>query len=166
MTDTVELARELRDAYRRYGERAVAPGATEADLARIKEAFADLGFPLPDTLIDVYRVTMGIPGLLNTGSLLVTPFDCCDDDVLRWLNRLDVANDDAYRTHVLHLGFGNEADLLIDRDGQCGTELDFPDTGYALRLADPTDFPTAFSRFVRVHLAEIEDEYGAATHGD
>lgn len=166
MTSTEALVRAMCDAYRRFGEHDAAPGATDADVARIKEVFAELDFPLPDALIDIYRITMGIPGLVNEGSLLVAPFNCCGHDIMQWLDRLVTASDTADRENVLFLGFSNQAELLIDRDGRCGTQPDYPETGYRVTLSDPSDFPTAFSRFAQLQLAEIADEFGPLDHGD
>ncbi|MBO9428264.1 hypothetical protein [Sulfitobacter sp. R18_1] len=69
------------------------------------------------------------------------------------------AEDDADKEGVLWLGTGNNSDLIINRDGQCGTEPEFQKDGTVL-IKNPTDFDTSFVAYVRSQAAEIIDEFG------
>lgn len=165
MNAIVEAARKLETANARLGEYPSARGADAVDIPRIKEAFVDLGFPLPSGLLDVYKVTMGIPGYLNDAPLLAAPFDFMEDTVLCRIGILEDLHDFTDLREVIIIGYGNRGELIIDRDGQCGVDLIIPDTGPVRELANPSDFETAFRIFAERHIRELE-EAAADDRGD
>jgi len=68
-------------------------------------------------------------------------------------------DEDADEEGVLWLGTGNRSDLIIDRNGRCGTVPEFQEDG-TVRLKDPTDFETAFLAYVQSQEAELIAEFG------
>lgn len=159
MTLVTDAAIRLRDVCNENGDEPAAPGATDEQIVLIKRMFSDLGFPLPTALLDVYRVTLAIPGILRDDSVLHAPcvFDHLEVGDVRFLVN---EKEDADKENVLWLGRGTTDDLIIDRSGKVATEPDFQDDGSVL-LVDPTDFETAFMAYVRTQEAELRSEFEA-----
>ena len=161
MTTITKAATRLRDLCTRHGDHPAARGATEDEIAAIKETFATLEFPLPSSLLDVYRITLGVPGVLNDQPVLMAPCTFSQPKVIGHVRFLSRQLEDSRKEGVLWLGHGNEADLIIDRDGQCALEPEFQDDG-TVRLLEPTDFEAAFLAYVERHVAEITEEFEEA----
>ena len=157
MTLVTNAAIRLRDVCNEHGDEPAAPGATDEQILLIKRTFSDLGFPLPTALLDVYRVTLAIPGILRDDSVLHAPcvFDHLEVGDVRFLVN---EKEDADKEDVLWLGRGNDGDLIIDRDGKVSAEPEFQDDG-SVRLVDPTDFEAAFMAYVRAHETELRREF-------
>lgn len=158
MTTITEAVTHLRDICNEHGEEPAAPGATDEQIALIKQTFTELGFPLPTALLEVYRVTLAIPGILRDDSVLHAPcvFDHPEIGDVRFLVN---EREDADKEGVLWLGRGSGADLIIDRDGQCALVPEFQDDG-TVRLVNPTDFDAAFLDYASTQEAEIREEFG------
>jgi hypothetical protein len=160
MTAIADAAIRLKDICSRHGEHPATRGATDAEVTLIEETFAALEFPLPSALLDVYYVTLGIPGVLNDEAVLGAP--CIfNDPSSAFVSSLKNQEDDAYQESVLWLGRGNKADLILDRDGQCALAPEFLQDG-TIRLVEPTDFEIAFLAYVDRHVAEIQAEFERA----
>ena len=158
MTVTTDAAKHLAEIFTRHGVHPSARGATEAEIEDIKRTFTELEFPLPTDLLDVYRTTLAIAGVVNLDPVLTAP--CIfGGPPAGQVTFLISEEDDADKEGVLWLGTGNKSDLIIDRDGQCGTEPDFQDDGTVL-IKNPTDFETAFVAYVRNQEAELLAEFG------
>jgi len=158
MTTITDSARRLAEIFTRHGDHPVARGATDKEIDDIKKTFAELEFPLPTGLLDVYKITLAIPGLLNSDPVLGGPCIFAGPPVGQ-ITFLINQDDDADEEGVLWLGHGNKGDLIIDRDGQCGNEPDFQDDR-TIRIKNPTDFETAFVAYVRSQEAELLAEFG------
>jgi hypothetical protein len=160
MTAITEAAIRLRDICSRYGEHPATRGAIDAEFEAIRETFAALEFPLPSALLDVYRVTLGIPGVMNDEPVLLAP--CIfNDPCSAFTSSLKNQEDDAFNEGVLWLGRGNKGDLILDRDGQCALAPEFLEDG-TIRLVSPTSFESAFLAYVDRHVAEIQAEFERA----
>jgi hypothetical protein len=158
MTATIDAATHLAEIFTRHGVNPSARGATEAEIEDIKRTFAELEFPLPADLLDVYRVTLAIAGVVNCDPVLAAPCIFSGPPVGQ-VTFLMNEDEDADEEGVLWLGTGNRSDLIIDRDGRCGTVPDFQEDG-TVRLKDPTDFETAFIAYVQSQEEELLAEYG------
>lgn len=129
-----------------------ARGASDEDIREIKETFAKMGIPLPDDLLDVYRMTLGLSGVRNAEPILATPC-LCPDPTMGLLHYIDADFDDVQEDHALWLGYGNGGCLIIDRDGQCSLAAYRAQDGSAV-IEDPTTFAAAFNRFVEIQIAD------------
>lgn len=160
MTTIIEAAIRLKDICSRYGEHPATRGAGDIEIRHVKETFAALEFPLPSGLLEVYKVTLAIPGVVNLDPVLAAP--CIfRDPSFPYVTCLINQEDDAFDEGVLWLGYGNKADLIIDRDGQCGFVPISQEDG-TIRLVDPTDFETAFLAYVDIHVTEIRAAFEEA----
>jgi hypothetical protein len=157
MTPIEEAAIGLKEICTRYGEHAPARGATDAEINEIKQTFTDLEFPLPAGLLEVYRVTLAIPGVLNDEPVLGAPCIFSGPSI-GFVSFLIDQEDDVDTEGVLWLGRGNEGDLIIDRDGQCALVPEFQ-SDRSVQLINPTDFETAFLSYVSAHEAELNREF-------
>ncbi len=153
MTDISQAARHLAEICTQHGTHVSGRGANEAEIEEAKKTFADLGFPLPSDLLDVYRQTLGIPGIWTPHSILACAFQYDEPGINADLEYLEMADYESEEEGVLWLGQTGRSDLLIDRDGQCSTRFEFRDDG-SVELIDPTDFKTAFLEYV----AKVDDE--------
>ena len=158
MTATKDAATHLAELFTRFGDCPAAPGAKEVDIAEIKKVFTEFQLPLPTDLLEVYKITLGIFGVLHCDPVLYSP--CIFDgppfsqvDTLIW------EQEDAEKKGVLWLGISSKSDLIIDLDGQCGTLPDFHEDG-TVGIINPTDFETAFLAYVKDQEAELRNEYG------
>lgn len=158
MTAITDAAKQLAEIFTRLGDNPSARGATEAEIEDIKKTFAELEFPLPADLLDVYRTTLAIAGVLNHHPVLAAP--CIfGGPPIGQVTFLINQDEDADEEGVLWLGTGNRSDLIIDRNGRCGTVPEFQEDG-TVRLKDPTDFETAFIAYVQSQEAELLAEFG------
>ena len=153
-------AMQLTALCTRFGEHPCARGALASDIKGIEETFADLGFPLPDALIEVYRLTLGIPGILNNDPIIWSPCDFTGPSI-GFMSFLIDQDEDVDKEGVLWLGRGNEGDLMLDRAGNCSLAPSFQPEGSVL-LADPTSFETAFLAYVEAHVSEISREFATS----
>jgi hypothetical protein len=150
-------AMQLTALCTRFGEHPCARGALASDIKGIEETFADLSFPLPDALIEVYRLTLGIPGILNDEPILWSPCNFTGPHI-GFVAFLIDQDEDVNKEGVLWLGRGNEGDLILDRAGNCSLAPNFQPDGSVL-LAAPTSFETAFLAYVEAHISEISREF-------
>ena len=161
MTTITDAALRLKDICNRFGDDPAARGALDEEFDSIRQTFTMLEFPLPSALLDVYRVTIGIPGVLNSEPVLMTPCRFLAPPFVRHIHFLSSELEDSRKEGVLWLGRGNKGDLIIDRDGQCALEPEFLENG-TIRLVDPTDFETAFLAYVERHEKEIREAFEEA----
>lgn len=138
-----------------------ARGASAAETAAIRATFAQLGFPLPTALLEVYDRTLGIPGLLNDMPILAAPCDFAAPETTGNLRFLIDEAEDAEREGALWLGHGNDGDLMIDRDGRCGLDMEFLNDG-RVHVDAMDGFEAAFVAYVERHLAELRNEFEGA----
>jgi len=73
VTVITDAASHLAEIFTRLGDHPSARGATEGEIEDIKRTFAELEFPLPVDLLDVYRTTLAIAGVLNHNPVLAAP---------------------------------------------------------------------------------------------
>ncbi len=154
MNRVTEAAIKLRDTCNLYGDHSAARGASEEEVILIKQTFAELRFPLPDALLDVYRTTLAIPGVLNDHPVLCAPCVFASRETAPYVSFLINQMEDSDEEGILWLGYGNKAELMIDTDGQCAVDVIHRDE-FNFELVDPADFETAFLTFVARHEAEI-----------
>jgi hypothetical protein len=148
----------LRDLCDEHGEDPAAPGATPEQIADIRRTFCELGFALPAALLEVYRVTLAIPGVFRDGSILHAP--CVFDDMqvgdVRFLIN---EKEDADKEGVLWLGRGSgDLDLIIDRKGLGALRPEFRDDG-TVALINPRNFESAFLDYARAEQARIRKAF-------
>lgn len=160
MTVVIDMATRLVDLCRAYGEIPPERGAKAADLREIRATFARLAFPLPEDLMDVYRVSLAIPGVTNDLPLLSAPciFDARNGG---FLSHLITQEDDVDRLGVLWLGEGNGASLCINRDGLCDVDPHRQPDGHWC-VTQAMSFSDAFCEFARRQIADILEEYSNA----
>lgn len=161
MSEVIQAALHLVDVCVRYGRLPAGRGAQEGEIEAAKKTFADLGFPLPSDLIEVYSVTTGIVGISNHHSILSCPIDYDPPEINAFLDYLDEADLESAREGVLWLGQANTVDLIIDRDGQCATDLRFRDDG-TVELINPAEFRVAFLDYVQRIERELLAEFESA----
>jgi hypothetical protein len=150
MKQVRKTAEKLMLICRRHGDFGVAPGATDSQVREIEEVFAQLRYPLPDDLLDLYRLTLGIPGITNDLSILVAPCQFSWPGI-EMLDLLITQRDDPDAADILWLGYGNDGSLIMDRKGRFGVTASRRKGGTA-EIVDPTDFPTAFDSFVHLQI--------------
>lgn len=158
MSQITATAVRLREICNRYGDHPAARGAAELDIARIKQTFEELRFPLPDALIEVYRTTVAIPGVLNSMPVLAAPCPFASKETAPYVVSLINQIDESDEEEALWLGFGNEGSLIIDIDGKCALEARRRTDG-TVELIDPMSFEDAFLAYVMCHEAELFDEF-------
>lgn len=159
MSPITAAAIRLRDICNRHGDHPAARGAADDDIALIKRTFADLHFPLPDALIEVYRTTLAIPGVLNDMPVLMAPCPFTSKETAGYVRSLINQADTSDKEGAVWLGHGNEGSLIIDIDGQCALGARRRADG-TVELIDPMPFEDAFLAYVARHEAELFDEFG------
>jgi hypothetical protein len=150
-------AMQLTALSARFGEHPCARGAVASDMEGIRETFAELNFPLPNALIEVYRLTLGIPGILNNDPIIWSPCDFTGPQI-GFVSFLIDQGEDVDKEGVLWLGRGNTGDLILDRAGNCSLAPSFQPDGSVL-LADSISFEAAFLAYVEAHIGEISRDF-------
>ena len=154
MSHIHDVAVTLRDFCVKHSEYPVCAGATDAEIEEIKAEFAWLECPLPNGLLEVYRVTLGIVGIGNSRPILNGPIGTSDPG----MGFIDFLSSQEYlfrRDGILWLGHGDGGSLHMDRDGVCGVDDVDIFRAYPERSVRMT-FEDAFETFAKTTMAEIE----------
>lgn len=158
-TTIVREAERLRDYCDQVGYNPAMRGASAEDVVEIKRMFARLGVPLPNGLLDVYGVTMGIPQIQHANSILARAVRSSEPGD-RAIDYLDISREvDLEKEGVLELGRGATVDLLMNRDGMFGLEPVYHDDGTVTFPVDYT-FEEAFILYVEETVRSLEEEFG------
>jgi hypothetical protein len=159
MSTITDAARRLVEAAVAADGRRPARAATCAELECATQSFADMKVPLPAGLLEVYKVTLGIPGFHYDDDMIHAPF-VLPREIAR-VYGLPTIRNQVMRHPMLEIGRCLRVGLVMDMDGMFSLQPYYPDD-------PPTEFPftfeEAFPAYVEAAIAEIaefDDETGA-----
>lgn len=166
MTDsenTQDASRRLRDRcdpiYAEWRDLPCLRSATEDEIVQIGHVLSGMGLPVPEGLMDVYRITLGVPPIQHARSILARPLEYVEPGDGRVDSLAEISQqEDLEKEGVLWIGQSAGQDLIMDRSGMFGLEPVFHDDG-AVTLAIPMTLEEAFPIYVARVIASLDEEY-------